>query len=134
MREAEPGSENRSVSHGICACCAERERAKAKRHAGLDSGKNPGLDKLLGETLVAQCTRRADQNEELKPGNGGRRRQKKNLNLMTSLTKPSSLALPSRTSQKRFPTLSGLAARRIPTFYAWPNIPSRRVTLRSAST
>jgi|SRR5215469_1585353 len=27
MREAEPGSENGSVSHGICDSCAERERA-----------------------------------------------------------------------------------------------------------
>jgi len=33
MREAEPGSENGSVSHGICDSCAERERAKAKRQA-----------------------------------------------------------------------------------------------------
>ena len=31
MREAEPGSENGSVSHGICDSCAERERAKDKR-------------------------------------------------------------------------------------------------------
>ena len=37
MREAEPGSENGSVSHGICDSCAKRERAKAKRQVGLDS-------------------------------------------------------------------------------------------------
>jgi hypothetical protein len=31
MREAEPGGENGSVSHGICDSCAEREHANAKR-------------------------------------------------------------------------------------------------------
>jgi hypothetical protein len=33
MREAEPGSEKGSVSHGICDSCSERERAKDKRQA-----------------------------------------------------------------------------------------------------
>jgi hypothetical protein len=44
MREAEPGSENDSVSHGICDSCADRERAKAKRPAGPGSflGRGPG--------------------------------------------------------------------------------------------
>jgi hypothetical protein len=59
MREAEPGSEDDSVSHGICDSCADRERAKAKRPAG------PGS--FLGGALVAPRTTRAAQNEELKP-------------------------------------------------------------------
>jgi len=59
MREAEPGSENGSVSHGICDCCAERERAKARRHA------EPGP--FFGSGSGRPCTTRADQNEKMKP-------------------------------------------------------------------
>jgi hypothetical protein len=52
MREAEPGSKNDSVSHGNCDSCADRERGKAKRQAGLDSVKT--------RALVSLSTRRAD--------------------------------------------------------------------------
>jgi hypothetical protein len=47
MREAEPGTENGSVSHGICDFCAERERAKAKRQAGLGSFLGRGSDRAM---------------------------------------------------------------------------------------
>ena len=40
---------------------------------------------------------------------------------MTRLTKPSSLALPNPTSQKRFPTHNALAVHRIRTYSGWLN-------------
>jgi len=43
MREAEPGSEDSSVSHGICDSCAER--AKAKRQAEPGSFLGRGSDR-----------------------------------------------------------------------------------------
>lgn len=47
IREAESGSENGSVNHGICDSCADRERAKAKRPAGPGSFLGRGSGRAM---------------------------------------------------------------------------------------